>query len=99
MSTGTAGATYYAIAAGLLRICEAILRDESTVLSVSTLIEDYYGLADVYLSLPAVVDRGGIEQVLRLEINPGEVEGLRRSAQILRGTLDRLDLGTTAPPP
>ena len=51
------GATYYAVAAGLMRIVEAILRDQSTVLSVSSLICDYYGIDDVYLSVPTVVGR------------------------------------------
>ncbi len=43
------GSTYYAIASGLMRIVEAILRDQATVISVSTYIEDYYGIKDVYL--------------------------------------------------
>ena len=86
------GATYYAIAAGLTRLVEAILRDQSTVLSVSSLIDDYYGIGDVCLSLPAVVDHGGVERVLRLELNQTEIEGLRRSAEVLKGTLAQLDL-------
>jgi L-lactate dehydrogenase len=89
------GATYYAVAAGLLRIVEAIVRDQRTVLSVSSLIgpaDDYYGIGDVCLSLPAVVDRRGVERVLRLALSPEEVEGLRRSAAILRATIDQLGL-------
>ena len=53
------GATYYAVATGMIRIVEAILRDQDTVLSVSSLIENYYGINDVFLSLPSVIDRGG----------------------------------------
>ena len=87
------GATYYAVAAGLVRIVEAVLRDQSTVLSVSSLIEDYYGIGDVCLSLPTVVDRGGIERVLRLHLDPSEIEALRRSADVLKATLSQLDLG------
>ncbi len=86
------GATYYAVAAGLMRIVEAILRDQSTVLSVSSLIEDYYGIRDVCFSLPTVVDRGGVERVLRLDLAPEEIEGLRQSAQVLKTTLAQLDL-------
>ncbi len=52
------GATYYAIASGLVRICEAIIRDQSTVLSVSSYIKDYYGISDVCLSIPSIVDHG-----------------------------------------
>lgn len=86
------GATYYAIGAGLMRIVEAILRDQSTVLSVSSLIDQYYGIDDVYLSLPAIVDRGGVEALLRLPLEEMEIVGLRRSAEVLKSTLAQLDL-------
>jgi L-lactate dehydrogenase len=87
------GATYYAVAAGLMRIVEAILRDQRTILSVSSLIEDYYGVDDICLSLPTVVDRGGVARVLRLELSREEIEGLQRSAEVLKRILARLDLG------
>ncbi len=79
------GATYYAVAAGLMRIVEAILRNQSTVLSVSSLIDGYYDLTDVCLSLPTVINRNGVERVLRLELSEQEIAGLRRSAEILKG--------------
>ena len=85
------GATYYAVAAGLLRLTEAILRDQNTVLPVSTLVHDYHGIDDVYLSLPAIVGGEGIRRTLRLELTDDEAAGLRHSAQVLRGTLDSLD--------
>ena len=84
------GATYYAVGAGLLRIVEAIVRDQRTVLSVSSLIRDYSGIDDVYLSLPTVVHRDGVERVLRLDLSVGEADGLRASAQVLRETLASL---------
>jgi L-lactate dehydrogenase len=86
------GATYYAVAAGLTRIVEAILRDQSTVLSVSSLICDYYGIDDVYLSVPTVVGRGGVERTLRLALSADEASGLRRSAYLLRQTIASLGL-------
>lgn len=86
------GATYYAVAAGLMRITQAILRNQSTVLSVSSLINDYYGMSDVYFSLPAVIDRGGVENVLRLELSPDEIEKLRHSAGMLKAAIGKLDL-------
>jgi L-lactate dehydrogenase len=86
------GATYYAVAAGLVRIVEAVLRDQHTVLSVSTLISDYYGIDDVYLSLPAIVGRGGIERTLRLGLSAEEASGLRRSAGLLRETISAVGL-------
>jgi len=86
------GATYYAVAAGLMRITQAILRDQRTVLSVSSLIHDYYGLSDVCFSLPTVIDRGGVEQVLRLELDQTEVEKLRTSANVLKDIIKSLNL-------
>jgi L-lactate dehydrogenase len=86
------GATYYAVAAGLMRITQAILRHQNTVLSVSSLIEDYCGLSNVCFSLPTVVDRGGIQRVLRLELNEAETGKLRHSAGVLQKTIAALDL-------
>ncbi len=84
------GATYYAVAAGLLRIVEAILRDQNTVLSVSSLIDGYEGVDDVALSLPTVLNREGVARVLRLELNAEESDGLRRSAGVLAATRDKV---------
>jgi len=77
------GATYYAVAAGLLRLVEAILRDQRTVLTVSTRVRDYEGI-DASISLPTVVDRTGAARVLRLQLDPAEAAALRRSAEMLR---------------
>jgi L-lactate dehydrogenase len=87
------GATYFAVAAGLMRIVEAILRDQGTVLSVSTLLEaGAFGEVDVCLSLPTVVGRGGAQRVLRLDLSPSEAEALNRSADVLRATIRQLGL-------
>jgi L-lactate dehydrogenase len=85
------GATYYAIGSGLLRIVEAILRDQSTVMSVSSFIDDYYDIQDVYLSLPTIVDAGGVERILRLDLASDEILGLRNSANVLKKLIH--DLG------
>lgn len=86
------GATYYAVAAGLMQITQAILRNQKTVLSVSSLIDNYYGLNDVCFSLPTVVDRGGVEQVLRLQLDALELDKLRTSAQVLKEIIKSLHL-------
>jgi len=90
------GATYYAVAAGLMRIVEAILRDQRTVLSVSSLAEGCYGLTDVCLSLPTVINRSGVERVLILELSADEGAGLRRSAGVLKGIIASLELPRAA---
>lgn len=78
------GHTAYAIGAGLVRLVEAIVRDQKTVLSVSTLQQGQYGLSGVCLSLPTVVGRGGAERVLPLPLTDEEREGLLRSAETIR---------------
>lgn len=84
------GATYYAVATGIIRIVEAILRDQDTVLSVSSLIDDYYDINDVFLSLPSVIDRGGVERILRLKLNDSEISGLQKSAGVLQDLARKL---------
>jgi L-lactate dehydrogenase len=85
------GATYYAVAVGLLRIVESILRDQHTVLAVSSPVPGYYDIEDVYLSLPAVIGRGGVERVLHLPLNEQETDQLRQSAAVLRDVLGELE--------
>jgi len=86
------GATFYAIASGLVKIVVSILRNQNTVLTVSSLINNYYGISDVCLSLPTVVNRSGIEEVLRLELEPSEVEMLRNSADVLKANIAALEI-------
>ncbi|MGG1519429.1 L-lactate dehydrogenase [Paenibacillus oryzisoli] len=85
------GATYYAIALALDRICTAILRDEGAVLNVSTLLQDYHGVSNVYLGVPCVVDRSGVREVLKLEISELEREQLQRSAQKMKDLIQSID--------
>ncbi len=81
---GLKGNTCYAIAACVARICEAILRDERSVLTVSTLMTGQYGLRDVALSTPCVVGCGGVEEVLELVLDAEEQRALARSAEVLQ---------------
>jgi L-lactate dehydrogenase len=86
------GATYFAVAAGLLRVLEAILRDQATVLSVSSLLPSHYGIEDVCLSVPTVVTRNGIERVLHLPLTKDETAAFRRSGDVVRKTIRTLSL-------
>ena len=86
------GATYYAVAVGLLRIVETVLRDQKTVYSVSNLVENYYSIRDTSLSLPSVIGRNGIEFVLQLQLDKHEIVALERSGDILRSAVAQLDL-------
>ena len=86
------GATYYAIASGLVRIIQAIVRDENSVLTVSSAVNGIHGLNDVALSLPCVVNRQGIAKTLDLPLAKDEEAGFQKSAQIIQTAIQALDL-------
>ncbi len=86
------GATYYAIGLALVRISRAILRDENSVLPVSSLINSYYGINDVCLSLPSVVNKQGVEKFLKIELSEQERDKLRHSAGTLKGLISEAGL-------
>ena len=85
------GATYYAIAESVKRIIAAIVRDENAILPVSTLVSGHYGLEDVCMSLPCVVNRQGIHRILEIPLNDEEHRRLQSSAATLRRVLDDLE--------
>ena len=84
------GSTYYAIGLALVKTVEAILRDENSVLPVSTLVNDYYGINDVCLSIPSVVSKGGVKDFLRLRLSEEEEKKLKTSADALKGVLRKI---------
>jgi L-lactate dehydrogenase len=86
------GATFYAIATGLVRIIEAILRDQNTVLSVSSRVENYLGINNVCLSLPTIINRQGIVRQLHLNLNEQETAALHRSAETLQNAFAQTSL-------
>ncbi len=70
------GATYYGIAMGLVRLTKAILQNENSVLTVSAYLEGQYGQNDMYIGVPAIVNRNGIREVVELQLNEEEKENL-----------------------
>ena len=88
---GAKGATYYGIGAALVRIVRAILRDEDAVLTVSSLVPQSMQLGEVSLSLPAIINRGGVARVLPIPLNSNERKSLLSSAEILKQYIARLD--------
>jgi len=86
------GRTNYAIALGLTRIVESILRDENAILTVSCFLEDYHGVSDICLSVPAVLGRSGVKEIIKLPLEEKEVADFQKSAAIIKGTADSLGL-------
>ena len=85
------GATYYGIAMAVRRIAEAIVRDERSVLPVSSLITGHYGVDGVCLGVPSIVGRGGVQAVLDIPLAPEELAQLQRSARKMRALIDEVD--------
>lgn len=86
------GETSYGIGLSLARITQAILHDENAVLPVSSLIADYLDMRDVYLSLPAVINKNGIREILKLELTKEEQEVLKKSANVIRAAIKAVGL-------
>ena len=85
------GATYYAVAAALVRIVEAIVRDQHTVLSVSSVLGgEAYGLGEVAVSLPSIIGATGVQEILQLSLSDGEAAALRVSADVVRAAQEHV---------
>jgi L-lactate dehydrogenase len=84
------GATNYAIGLATVSILEAVLHDEGRVLPVSSFLEDYRGISGVCLSVPAIVNRCGVESVIPLPITQAEEDGLKASAERIRSVVKSL---------
>lgn len=85
-------ATYYAIGLALVEICETILRHENSVLTVSTLLDGHLGVSDLYLSVPAVLNRRGVQRLIELNISEEERRAFHRSAETIGEIIRELSL-------
>lgn len=82
------GATFYGIATALSRITRAILDDENAVLPLSVYMEGQYGLNDIYIGSPAVINREGIQSILEIPLTDHEQESMNSSAKQLKKIID-----------
>lgn len=80
-------ATYYGIAMSVRRICEAIVRDEKSILPISSRMHGEYGIDDVVLSMPAIVGKDGLESLVPIDLNEEEQRNLKESADTLKEVL------------
>lgn len=84
-------ATYYGIAMAVKRICEAILRDEKSILPVSSYMDGAYGIHDVVLSMPAIVGKDGVEMQVPISLDDQEIERLKESAETLKKVIQGIE--------
>lgn len=83
-------ATYYGISMAVRRICEAIVRDEKSILSVSVMLDGIYGLKDIVLSMPTIIGAGGAEGQMPITLNQAEQDQLKQSADVLRDVIKNI---------
>ena len=86
------GATNYSIAMSLVKITRSIVRNENSILPVSTLITDYYGISDVCISIPSIVNMKGVEQYVRLDLSDDEQKLFKHSANTLKKFIKSIEL-------
>lgn len=86
------GYTNYAVALAITRIVKAILRDEKSILTVSSLQTGDYGLEDVFISVPTIVGRQGALDVVEVPYSSDETDNLKKSADILKEILEGSNL-------
>lgn len=84
------GATYYGIAMSVKRICEVIIRDEKSILPISTMMHGEYGIEDVVLSMPCIVGANGCETKVPIALDQEEVTALHESAGTLKKVLEEI---------
>jgi L-lactate dehydrogenase len=85
------GYSSFGVATAIVRICEAIIRNERAVLPVSTFLSGQLGISDVYLSLPCILGTGGIERILVPDLTANEKSALRRSGDVVRNAMSSID--------
>ena len=72
---------------GLVRLTRAILHNENSVLTVSAYLDGEYGHKDIYIGVPAIVNRSGIREIVEIEINEEERKKLAHSVEVLKQTM------------
>ena len=77
-------ATYYGIGMALNRLVRAILDDENSILTVSTYLDNAYGQDDIYIGVPAIINKNGVRELVNLELNEQDQEKLNNSCKVIK---------------
>jgi malate dehydrogenase len=85
------GSAYYAPAAAVVQMVEAMVRDKRRILPCSAFLQGEYGIEGLFLGVPCKLGRGGIESIIEVELTGEERAALERSAEAVRSTLATLD--------
>jgi malate dehydrogenase len=86
------GSAYYAPSAAAVQMCEAIVRDKKRILPCAAWLAGEYGMRDIFLGVPCKLGRGGVEQILEVQLTPEERTGLEKSADAVRELIAAIKL-------
>jgi malate dehydrogenase len=86
------GSAYYAPAASVVEMVEAILKDKKKVLPCTVYLEGEYGLKGLFVGVPVKLGRRGIEEIVQITLAPDEAAALGRSAAAVRELTDKLGI-------
>lgn len=84
-------AAYYAIGLGLLRIVQAIVRNENTVVTIGAHLDGEYGASDLHIGVPALIDRSGISQIIEIDLTSEEQQQFDASVGRIRQAIDKIE--------
>ena len=85
------GATFYAVSASVCEIVKTLLNGSDSVMCVSSMMHGEFGIEDVCISIPTIVNGEGVKGTLLPELTPDEIEKLRHSADVLKGVIAQID--------
>ncbi|MFG6329104.1 MAG: L-lactate dehydrogenase [Lachnospiraceae bacterium] len=86
------GATYYGIAMATRRICESIVHNEKSILTVSSMQHHYYEADGVCIGMPCVIGNDGVEQVVCIDLDGNEAELLKNSVNALNNVIESINI-------
>jgi malate dehydrogenase len=85
------GSAFYAPAAAIAQMCEAILKDKHLVVPAAAYLQGQYGLSDLYFGVPVQLGRQGVEKIIEYDLNAEEKAMLEKSAESVRSLIDTLN--------
>lgn len=87
------GATYYGIAMSMAKICKTILNDSGSILPVSSYLNGKYGLEDIFIGVPAIIDKNGVRDVVEIKLSDDEKNKMFLSAKAIKDAIKQTKLG------
>ena len=86
------GSAYYAPSAAVVEMAAAIVRDENRILPCAAWLQGEYGLSDVFIGVPVKLGKGGLKEIVEIELTDAEKKALHASAADVKETMSKLNL-------